>query len=211
MEFTTSWFRDTALSSWKQLIPPLNPRRILEIGSFEGAASCWLIDELASKNETLELHCVDTWSGGIEHQAGGAAPADMDAVQARFNSNVRELVDAKRSQGMRLTVAAHKGPSSLVLPQLLAQGLAGSFDFIYVDGSHQAPDVLTDAVLSFQLLRVGGLLGFDDYIWREDITNCDLLRCPKPAIDSFSNLFCRKLIPVPSIPLYQAYYNKISI
>ena len=41
----------------------------------------------------------------------------------------------------------------------------GAIDFIYVDGSHQAHDVLCDAILSFKLLRVGGIVCFDDYLW----------------------------------------------
>jgi predicted O-methyltransferase YrrM len=39
------------------------------------------------------------------------------------------------------------------------------FDLIYVDGSHQASDVLTDSIITFQLLRVGGVMTFDDYVW----------------------------------------------
>jgi hypothetical protein len=40
----------------------------------------------------------------------------------------------------------------------------GSFDIIYIDGSHVAADVLTDAVLSWPLLKKGGFLIFDDYL-----------------------------------------------
>jgi hypothetical protein len=38
------------------------------------------------------------------------------------------------------------------------------FDFIYVDGDHNASGVLEDAVLSWRCLKVGGLLLFDDYL-----------------------------------------------
>lgn len=37
------------------------------------------------------------------------------------------------------------------------------FDFIYVDGSHRSPDVIYDAILSFGLLKKGGIMIFDDY------------------------------------------------
>ena len=36
---------------------------------------------------------------------------------------------------------------------------------IYVDGSHQAPDVLSDAVVGFKLLKNNGIMIFDDYGW----------------------------------------------
>jgi len=39
------------------------------------------------------------------------------------------------------------------------------FDFIYIDGDHHASAVLEDAVLCFPLLKDGGLLIFDDYLW----------------------------------------------
>jgi hypothetical protein len=41
---------------------------------------------------------------------------------------------------------------------------ADSFDIVYIDGSHAACDVLRDGVLSWDLLKVGGILIFDDYI-----------------------------------------------
>ena len=66
--FTNNWFEITAKSTWDQLIPQLNPRRILEIGSYEWAAICYLIDHLASTEATLEIHSVDSWEGGSEHQ-----------------------------------------------------------------------------------------------------------------------------------------------
>lgn len=40
-----------------------------------------------------------------------------------------------------------------------------AYDFIYVDGSHLAPDVLTDAVLSWRLLKPGSIMIFDDFLW----------------------------------------------
>ena len=75
-------------------------------------------------------------------------------------------------------------------------------------GSHQAPDVLSDAVLSFSLLREGGVIAFDDYLWAEDMSyGRDPLRCPKPAIDAFINIYFRK-VEVISAPLYQMYIRK---
>jgi predicted O-methyltransferase YrrM len=61
----------------------------------------------------------------------------------------------------------HREISSQALPRLLAERKAGSFNFIYIDGSHQAPDVHADAVFAFQLAKVGSLIIFDDYLWRE--------------------------------------------
>lgn len=47
----------------------LNPKKVLEIGSFEGAATCSLIESNTWTDE-LTIFCVDTW-GGIEHKNRG--------------------------------------------------------------------------------------------------------------------------------------------
>ena len=204
--FTNSWFQDLAKNTWDVIVPRLSPRTILEVGSYEGASICYLIDTLGSKHP-LEVHCVDTWEGGVEAQPDGIAPADMREVEQRFHQNTQLAVE-NAAHSVDFTV--HKGPSDRVLPNLLAEGRRGFFDFIYVDGSHQAPDVLSDAVLAFHLLRVGGLLVFDDYLWAEPLPNgIDLLRCPKPAIDAFTNLYCRKIEVIPA-PLAQLYVQKVS-
>jgi predicted O-methyltransferase YrrM len=60
-------------------------------------------------------------------------------------------------------IALIRGLSADVLPELMVEGRR--FDFIYIDGSHVAPDVLLDAAMSFALLKPGGILAFDDYDW----------------------------------------------
>jgi hypothetical protein len=51
---------------------------------------------------------------------------------------------------------------------------------------------------------------FDDYLWQEPLASgVDPLRCPKPAIDAFANLYCRK-IKIMSAPLRQMYMQKVS-
>jgi predicted O-methyltransferase YrrM len=57
-----------------------------------------------------------------------------------------------------------KGSSIEQLSKLILTGLSEYFEFIYIDGSHQAPDVISDAILSFHLLKSGGVIAFDDYL-----------------------------------------------
>jgi hypothetical protein len=61
------------------------------------------------------------------------------------------------------------------------------FDFIYIDGSHLAKDVLTDACMSWPLLKQNGFMAFDDYMWKPP--GFKLLDRPKLAVDSFVNMF----------------------
>lgn len=202
--FTNKWF-EGAKAVWNELIPQINPTRILEIGSYEGASGCYLIEQLACSKE-IELHCVDTWEGGIEHKEGGFVEANMSDVETRFHHNLGVAVKGAKHC---VQLEVHKGFSDVALAKLLVAGKGGYFDFIYVDGSHQAPDVLFDAILSFKLLRNNGVIAFDDYLWQEKLPyGVDPIRCPKPAIDAFTNIYCRK-VRVISAPLNKLYVQKV--
>ena len=201
--FTSDWF-SAHKPSWNNLLEQGKPKRYLEIGSYEGRSACHVIEQLGIVGE-LEIHCVDTWEGSGEHTAIGI---EMAAVEKRVDHNVSLAMNAASHQ---VDVHKHKAPSDHILPLLLASLGAGSFDMIYVDGSHQAPDVLADAVLSFKLLREGGILIFDDYLWREDgAPGNDLTRCPKIAIDAFTNIHSKKL-RILNGPLAQIYAIKTAV
>ena len=205
-EFTNAWF-DGNKAIWAELLSHLSPGRILEVGSFEGNSTAYLIESLA-KQTSVEIHCVDTWQGGVEHREGGSAQADMEKVEARFYRNIR-VAQSRVSHPVEMVI--HKGESGVELSKLISQGMRGYFDFIYIDGSHQAPDVLLDAVLGFELLGVNGVIVFDDYLWQEPLPGgVDPIRCPKLAIDAFTTIYCRK-IRVISAPLYQLYVQKVSL
>jgi predicted O-methyltransferase YrrM/glycosyltransferase involved in cell wall biosynthesis len=198
-EFTADWFSGYT-SVWAQLIEQLKPTKILEIGSFEGRSTCYLIEN-CSKTEPVEIYCVDTWEGGIEHHKNA-----MGEVERRFDHNVTL---AKQQASHAASVRKLKKSSTQALAEIIARR-EEPFDLIYVDGSHQAPDVLADAVLAFQLLRVGGIMIFDDYLWRLGPDGSqDPLNMPKPAIDSFINIFQRKLRVMSGLPIYQLYIEKM--
>ena len=204
-KFTNNWF-DEHKEVWSQLLKQINPIKILEVGSYEGKSTVFMIETLASNN-AIEIHCVDSWEGGIEHKAGGYVEANMSNVEARFQHNIKVATN-RFSCIVELNI--HKGLSKKQLPKLLANGMQGYYDFIYIDGSHQAPDVLLDAILGFELLRVGGVIAFDDYLWQEPLaTGTDPIRCPKISIDAFTNIYCRKLT-VLRAPLCQLFIRKIS-
>lgn len=201
-EFTNDWFKPKRRDEWTQLFRTIDPHRLLEIGSYEGASACFLIDHLAVRH-ALELHCIDTWEGGVEHKDVGT---DMAAVEARFDRNVAKSLAAAAHP---VSFVKHKGPSLSELARLVAAGASGRFDFIYIDGSHLAQDVLADAVLALDLLKVGGMIVFDDYLWAEDLDyGRDPLRTPKIAVDAFVNINFRR-VRVVSAPLYQVFVQKM--
>jgi cephalosporin hydroxylase len=192
LNFTNEWFNDSAKDVWDKAIPILNPKKILEIGSYEGASACYLISKLTNIH-SIELHCIDSWKGGAEHKN----VIDMKKVYSRFKKNIN-LTISQTSKTVDLKV--HKGLSNIMLPKLLNENGLGYFDLIYIDGSHQATDVITDAIMSFLLLKVGGYIIFDDYLWKFNSgskLDSQILNCPKIAIDSFCNVFFDKIEIIP--------------
>jgi len=166
MNFTEDWFSHNIpnFETCMQAIP--EKKLFLEIGSFEGRATCWLLENgLAEKGSIV---CVDPFSGSVEH--GGI---DMKAVEARFWSNIQA------TQGSTQTVSLMRNTSYKALAEMI--GFRYAFDFIYVDGSH-APDVaLTDACMGWGLLKQGGVMLFDDYQYPHEPT--------KLGIDAFLDGF----------------------
>ena len=203
-EFTTNWFELNGKKVWDLFLPKLNPSKVLEIGSYEGESTCYLINYL-SKKENTELYCIDNWTGAIEQINRNI---DMKEVENRFDNNVKKAMMDKPN---KIKFVKLKGNSDFYLSKLLTQNKSNYFDFIYVDGSHQAQDVLFDALMAFKLIRKNGIIAFDDYLWfeRNLPQGKDLNRCPKPAIDAFTSIFYNK-VDIIQAPLKQLYVTKIS-
>jgi predicted O-methyltransferase YrrM len=207
--FTRDWFSQN-ITAWDQIFSQEKPRHILEIGSFEGRSACYTIEKLgASVADGASLTCIDNWIGGQEHRdVGGFYQAVMSDAERRFNHNTR-IALAKVSN--KVTLRKIKQNSRDALAQFLATAPLVQFDLIFIDGSHEAPDVLADSVLAFPLLRVGGTLIFDDYIWSDQKPQQrDPLRMPKPAIDAFVNFYQRKIEFYHRLPLWQLYLRKVA-
>ncbi|HWC43786.1 MAG TPA: class I SAM-dependent methyltransferase, partial [Actinomycetota bacterium] len=54
-------------------------------------------------------------------------------------------------------------PSSLALPQLVAEGLTA--DAAFVDGSHRFHEVFVDLYFLGKIVRPGGIIVLDDHHW----------------------------------------------
>jgi hypothetical protein len=167
-EFTSDWFTRN-IPVWEQAMSPYRGRagvRYLEVGVFEGRALLWMLEHVLT-DPTSRATAIDISSGDYE---------------GRYRSNLEHA-------GCGGKVTTLKAPSRAALRELPRE----SFDIAYIDGSHATADVLEDAVLSWQVLKPGGLLIFDDYRWigslhaghaREAASDW-----PKPAIDAFCRCF----------------------
>ena len=75
---------------------------------------------------------------------------------------------------------------------LIHLGHGGTFDFIYIDGGHTAPEVISEGCMAWELLKPGGVLVFDDYLFAMDQVFAFEMK-PKFAIDTFAALFNQKI------------------
>jgi predicted O-methyltransferase YrrM len=180
-QFTKDWF-GWAPPVWEQLVPMLperteDGRSFLEIGSFEGRSTVWTMEHMMQDGDYI--NCIDTWGGGEEH-----GEEDMSAVWDRFCHNT--ALAFKRFPNRYFENL--KGTSYERLADLVGFGMR--CDFIYIDGSHIAKDVLTDACMAWPLLKPKGIMVFDDYVWGDPR---DILHRPKAAIDAFTNIFAEEV------------------
>jgi predicted O-methyltransferase YrrM len=212
-EYTQDWFT-RHLPVWNPLVATVKPKKILEIGSFEGRSTCFMIENATVYNDDIEIHCVDTWLGSKEH-----GDTDFKQVEARFDANVKESLDKVTDRNVR--VIKHKGTSLEQFSKLVVEGHLSSFDWVLVDGSHLAVDVLYDAIFAFKLTRLGGVIIFDDYNVQEAPDLENNLDFPKIAIKSFGKIYGHKVSlvrlinentgkPLTDSDTYQLYLTKIS-
>jgi len=152
--------------------------QFLEIGSYEGQSACWLLENILT-HPGSRLTCIDLF------EVPGKEQGHFDASTDSFNMSFYQ----RFLYNLSLTQAAHRvriiaENSARALRSLLPD----FYDFIYVDGSHLAKDVIRDALLSWDLLKRDGIVIFDDYKWQSP-QDSGALASPKIAIDSFLRIF----------------------
>lgn len=155
--FTSDWFSHMQ-AVWQEALQRYADRpglQVLEIGSYEGRSALWFAQNLCGHPQST-LTCIDLF---------------RELAEVRFDHNISlARVGAK--------LRKYKGRSEAILSGLRGQ----SFDVIYIDGSHAAADVLLDAHLCWEILKPGGTLIFDDYLWEPAKPSWER---PQMAIDLF--------------------------
>jgi len=141
-QFSTDWFHHN-IPHWEQWLAPLRGKaglRALEIGSFEGRSTGWLCENILTAADS-SIDCLDFFQ---------ADPVYGD-YHARFRANTAPW---------RQRIREFPGPSFDSLRRV-----DGPYDLVYVDGWHAAFGALADGTMAWPLLKVGGIMIFDDYLW----------------------------------------------
>ena len=153
-EFTYKDYVSNKIGRWAEVLGPLREQKleVLEIGALEGRSALFFLNYLPRSH----LTCIDPFPKGLE---------------AVFDRNLSGF--SGRLEKMR----AYSLPALIELRHRDRR-----FDLIYIDGDHRREAVTLDSVLSWPMLRRGGILIWDDYVYK---VGGPLPERPAPAIDGF--------------------------
>ncbi|TBU61249.1 glycosyl transferase [Dichomitus squalens] len=164
--------------------------RVLEIGSWEGRSAVFLLTELCRNDG--ELVCVDHFDL-LQTEAG----------RGRY---------AALQHNLSLTGKPHRIIDDFSVPGLMTllreemSAARPGFDWVYIDGSHEADDTFLDGELAWRLARKGAIFVFDDYHW--NLEPEDSIRHPKRGIDGFLVLHAGQYTRLSSDDQYQMILQK---
>ena len=134
-KFNDFWFLNN-LEIISYFLPKLQDSAFdyLEIGSHEGMS----LINILEKYKNVQAIAVDLWSD--------------DAIEKIFDENVKNFNNLEKI----------KSDSIIALRKL--KDINREFDYIYIDGLHEGTHVLIDAIQSFKLLKINGIIIFDDFM-----------------------------------------------
>jgi lipopolysaccharide biosynthesis glycosyltransferase len=169
---TQDWFSGQ-IPTWTSLFPFVKSSdpKILEIGSWEGRSAVFLLTPpLCALGGSIV--CIDHFDLS-RTAAGTERRAKVDHNLALTNKAFRVLDD-------------FSVPSLMVLLKEAMEPDNSGFDWIYIDGSHEAEDTFLDAELAWRLAKKDAVFIFDDYLWNKEPQNSP--HHPRRGIDAFMQL-----------------------
>jgi predicted O-methyltransferase YrrM len=162
LNFTSDWVTPK-IKLWQRALKEFSNQPnllMIEVGCYEGRSALWFLENILTET-TSSIICIDPY-----------IKPSFEGNTILFKHKIRVI----------------KQPSQRALRDTFFTDAKA--DLIYIDGSHNAADVLEDAILCFRILKKNGILIFDDYLWTKE----GELTEPKIGIDAFLNVFRDKLV-----------------
>lgn len=150
----------------------------LEIGTGHGRSSVWLLENVlthpSSKIITIDIQDLRSYKkGDLPFDFGDNLSLTLTQnLQPYIEKNKCEFYEMDSKEFLRKLYGGVLNSKFITDPK-------ECFDFIYLDGSHDPDYVMFESAISFELLKKGGFLLFDDYGWG----NC------KIGVNSFLNSY----------------------
>lgn len=152
-KFTLNWFESSEIKN--EIHKYINPdaiNNILEIGSFEGAFSCYISNTFLD-NDLSTLTCVDPFN-----ESDTTSPV-YKSIKTIFINNI---LLSKNWQKIRICQRSS---------DIFFKNNSHKYSFIYIDGSHLPEDIINDFNNSLKYIKQYGIIWMDDYGSSDIITN----------------------------------------
>tara|TARA_Y100000590_G_C15730227_1_gene1016686 strand:+ start:873 stop:1691 length:819 start_codon:yes stop_codon:yes gene_type:complete len=146
LKFSRNWFTKN-IPIWKYIFDKnsdLKFNKILEIGSYEGMSAFFLLKNFPN----TKIDCVDIFEGSSEYKSD-----NFTNVENNLNYNLKSFEGRYTFFKMNSDNFFNKEINK-----------NDFYDMIYIDGSHYADQVYKDAVNSFKILNINGMIIFDDFL-----------------------------------------------
>jgi predicted O-methyltransferase YrrM len=142
-DFDTVTFPERDCDALRDLLIAEGVETVVEVGLAYGSSALAIGEALVAVGAGRPLHVI------------------IDPFQATDWSNVGwQLLG---SAGLETIARLLLQPSSMALPQLIAEGLAA--DAAFIDGSHRFHEVFVDLYFLRKIVRPGGIIVLDDHWW----------------------------------------------
>lgn len=157
--FTRRWFKTRNQCTFSTFLPELfpgdKPINMIQIGVFEGMDLVWQMQN-SCKHPDSRVLAIDPWLATTK--------LDQDYMNAVCNRAKNNLSQWKDQIKIERNYSQPVLEQIIKLPVLIGgkEIKKGDWDLIVIDGDHTAEAVYQDAVLSYALVKKGGLLLFDD-------------------------------------------------
>jgi predicted O-methyltransferase YrrM len=139
----------------------LGPRRIFELGTYLGSTTLAMARATPDDSEIFTLDLEPASRNTHRHGSGVGLPSFQVGAAFRGRPEARKI-----HQLFGDSRTFDFGP------------LASSFDLVFLDGDHTYEFVRHDTDMALRILRPGGTVVWDDYLWHQNHPECaGVTRC----------------------------------
>lgn len=149
---------------FEDLIKNNKPSIIIEVGTWKGASAIRMANLSKKYNLKSKIYCVDTWLGAEEFWTKLSNTPERNLllnngypqIYYQFLSNVFNT----NNQDIIIPI-----PNTSHIASIIFKYYSIKADLIYIDGSHDYKDVLSDMEDYYDLLEKNGTMFGDDMTW----------------------------------------------
>ena len=149
---------------FKELIEFKKPQIIVEVGTWKGQSALNMANIIKNLNLQTKIYCIDTWLGAEEFWTWLKDTPDRNLlfkngypqIYYQFLSNVFHT----KNQDIITPIPTTSHIGSIILKYYNIKP-----DLIYIDGSHDYNDVLSDLNDYYNILNNNGIIFGDDIPW----------------------------------------------